>query len=174
MLKKIITAYTSFNRTERMGIVALLILLLVLVAIRATMQYWVAPVDDAQKQQELVASWEAFKAKETKAVPQKQENTNTPSVKTDQPKHHSETKPEQVTKHVTETATLFPFDPNTIDSAGLRKLGLREKTTSIFLHWRAKGKKFYKKEELKKLYTLTEEEYNKLEPYITIDRSKLK
>lgn len=42
-MKKIITAYTSFSRTERMGIIALLCIMFVLVAVRFTMRHWVAP-----------------------------------------------------------------------------------------------------------------------------------
>lgn len=171
-MKRLLQAYTSFNRTERLGIIALLVLLMLLLTVRMTMQYSVSPPDDSQKQKELVASWEAFKAKEMKPVPQQDENARLPEEKTQETKTYSRTQQEVISEQTENT--LFTFDPNTIDSAGLRKLGLREKTTSIFLHWRAKGKKFYKKEELRKLYTLTEEEYLRLEPYILIEKGKLK
>lgn len=63
---------------------------------------------------------------------------------------------------------LFPFDPNTIDSGTCLKLGLRAKTVHMLLNWRRKGKVFYKKEDLKPLYTLKEEDYNRLAPFIAI------
>ena len=64
--------------------------------------------------------------------------------------------------------TLFPFDPNTVDSDACVKLGLREKTIHMLLNWRQKGKIFYKKEDLRLLYSLKEEEYNRLAPFIAI------
>lgn len=66
--------------------------------------------------------------------------------------------------------TLFIFDPNTLDSMGFIKLGLRPHTTKLLLNWRRKGKVFYKKEEFKNLYTLTGEEYDRLAPYIHIQQ----
>jgi len=63
---------------------------------------------------------------------------------------------------------LFRFDPNTLDSIGFIRLGLRAKTTHMLLNWRRKGKTFYRREDLKPLYTLKEEEYARLEPYIAI------
>src|SRR5690606_20375786 len=65
-------------------------------------------------------------------------------------------------------AILFSFDPNKLDSAGFRRLGLPERTTRMLLNWRRKGKVFYKKEDLKTLYTLTDSAYHRLEPYIRI------
>lgn len=66
--------------------------------------------------------------------------------------------------------TLFAFDPNTIDSNGCLALGLRPKTIHLFLNWRRKGKIFRTKDDFKQVYTLTEEEYNQLQPFINIQQ----
>jgi competence protein ComEA len=159
-MKAFIKAYTSFTSREKMGLVALLVLLVLLITVRATMQFWIKPETDEAQQLKLVKAWEDFKAEQNAPA------VNRPEITTDQPR------PAVVETHKAEqnpaSSKLFSFDPNTIDSTGLRQLGLKAKTASILLHWRAKGKVFYKKEELKKLYTLTEEEYNRLEPYIVI------
>lgn len=68
----------------------------------------------------------------------------------------------------TANAVLFSFDPNTLDSAGFIKLELSAKTTKYLLNWRNKGKHFYKKEDLKPLYSLSETEYQRLAPHISI------
>ncbi|MBS1783498.1 MAG: helix-hairpin-helix domain-containing protein, partial [Bacteroidetes bacterium] len=68
-------------------------------------------------------------------------------------------------------ATLFTFDPNTLDSEGFLRLGLRYKTVRMLLNWRRKGKHFYQKEDLKQLYTLEDEMYKRIEPYIIIPSS---
>ena len=66
------------------------------------------------------------------------------------------------------TVTLFYFDPNTLDSSGFIQLGLSARTTRMLLNWRAKGKHFYRKEDLKPLYTLSAADYQRLEPFIRI------
>lgn len=61
-----------------------------------------------------------------------------------------------------------PFNPNTADSAILRRLGLPEWMTGNILHYRRKGGKFRKPEDFRKVYGLTEEQYQFLSPYISI------
>lgn len=61
-----------------------------------------------------------------------------------------------------------PFNPNTADSATLRRLGLPEWMTGNILHYRRKGGKFRKPEDFRKVYGLTEEQYQLLSPYISI------
>jgi len=68
----------------------------------------------------------------------------------------------------TSVLTPFSFDPNTLDEAGFKKLGLREKLVSTILHYREKGGKFYNNESLKRIYGLHDDEYQQLEPYIHI------
>ena len=64
--------------------------------------------------------------------------------------------------------TPFNFDPNLLDEAGFKRLGLRDKLVKTLLNYRNKGGKFYNKESLKRIYGLHEDEYKQLEPYISI------
>ncbi|MCC7029668.1 MAG: helix-hairpin-helix domain-containing protein [Chitinophagaceae bacterium] len=64
--------------------------------------------------------------------------------------------------------TPFNFDPNTLDSAGFKKLGLRDKLVRTLMNYRHKGGRFYNNESLRRIYGLHEDEYNQLEPYIRI------
>lgn len=66
------------------------------------------------------------------------------------------------------SAELFPFDPNTASKEELMRLGLRERTAGSIVNYRSKGGQFRKKEDLQKIYTLSEEEYLRLAPYIRI------
>lgn len=68
--------------------------------------------------------------------------------------------------------SLFVFDPNTVSREQLLKLGFREKTATTFLNYRSKGAQFRKKEDLKKVYGISESLYNKLEPFILIEPEK--
>jgi competence protein ComEA len=68
--------------------------------------------------------------------------------------------------------TPFKFDPNTLDEAGFKKLGLRDKLISTLLNYRNKGGKFYNKESLKRIYGLHPDEFAQLEPYIDIPNER--
>ncbi|RYE00233.1 MAG: helix-hairpin-helix domain-containing protein [Sphingobacteriales bacterium] len=63
---------------------------------------------------------------------------------------------------------LFTFDPNTASLNDLVRLGLRPKVAQTIINYRNKGGRFYKKEDLAKIYTLSEQEYKRLLPYIKI------
>lgn len=65
-------------------------------------------------------------------------------------------------------ASLFYFDPNTLDEAGWKKLGLRNKTIQTILNYVAKGGRFRKAEDLSRIYGLFDDEYARLEPFIRI------
>lgn len=131
----------TFTRTERMGIVALLLLLGMLVAIRVSMPYWVHPKHDMAADDSVVAAWNQFQA----------ENQHIAKVKAD-----------------SANANFFAFDPNTLDSACFIKLGMKEKAVHSLLNWRRHGKHFYKAEELEDVYNLSEAEYKRLLPYVRI------
>jgi len=73
-----------------------------------------------------------------------------------------------------EQAVFPPFDPNTINREGWRKMGISGKLANAILNYRAKGGKFRKKEDLKKIYTLDEKTYDALERYICIQEDPRK
>lgn len=142
-MKDIFQSYLRFTRTEQRGIIALGIIIMALLGIRITMKYWAKP-PEGKNDTQLLAAWNDFKESHT---------------------NHSL---DEATAIAPENIRLFTFDPNTLDSMGLISLGLKPKTTPMLLNWRRKGKTFRKKEDLKPLYTLTEEEYNRIAPYIAI------
>ncbi len=66
------------------------------------------------------------------------------------------------------TFQLFPFNPNKLSVAGWQKLGLSEHVALVIQHYRNAGGVFYEKEDLKNIYGLSDEDYNRLAPYIRI------
>jgi competence protein ComEA len=68
----------------------------------------------------------------------------------------------------TPLASLFPFDPNTLDPEGWVRLGLKEKQVHTIRNYLSKGGKFKKAEDLQKIYGVSEGEYQRLAPYIQI------
>jgi competence protein ComEA len=63
----------------------------------------------------------------------------------------------------------FDFDPNKIGVAEWMKLGFSEKQAESIENAKAKGWKFYKPEDLKSVYVVGEDNFNRLAPYIKID-----
>ena len=74
-----------------------------------------------------------------------------------------ETKPNQPIE-------LFSFNPNTTSKTDFERLGLSPKTAQSIINYRNKGGKFYKSEDLKKIYTLNEVDYERLKSYIDIPK----
>ncbi len=62
----------------------------------------------------------------------------------------------------------FLFNPNDMTEEKWQELGLSNYQIKIIKNYLAKGGKFYKKEDFKKMYSITDAEYNVLEPYINI------
>jgi competence protein ComEA len=68
-----------------------------------------------------------------------------------------------------EPQVLYAFDPNNITVEQLRKLNIPEKAIDNIIKYRLKGGRFYKPEDLRKIYGMNEKIYDKLEPYIVIN-----
>lgn len=66
---------------------------------------------------------------------------------------------------------LFPFDPNTLSPEGWKKLGLNDKTIRILINYRNKGGRFYKPEDLKKVWTMPVGFYERVKAQIRIPQS---
>ena len=67
-----------------------------------------------------------------------------------------------------QTGPLFNFDPNTIDSITAIRLGIPSRQVITLMRYRNKGGRFYRKEDLAKLYGLKKELVEKLIPYVAI------
>jgi len=64
--------------------------------------------------------------------------------------------------------TLFNFDPNTIGQATWEQFGLSEKQALSIIKYRERGGKFRTVKDLQKMYTINDEVYKRLSPYVRI------
>ena len=64
----------------------------------------------------------------------------------------------------------FTFDPNVADSTMLLRLGLAPFQVRSIYRYRAKGGRFSTKDDFRKVYRLTNEQWEHLSPLITIDK----
>ena len=67
---------------------------------------------------------------------------------------------------------MFPFNPNNLTVAQWKQLGLSEHQANVIKHYEAKGGKFYNADDVKKMYTITPEDYKRLAPYINIPETE--
>lgn len=75
--------------------------------------------------------------------------------------------PSQNTRSYT-NGELFPFDPNTISLNEWQRLGLNERTSKTILKYVSKGGKFYKPEDLQKIWGIPDGFYQRVKDYIDI------
>ncbi|MBY0476577.1 MAG: helix-hairpin-helix domain-containing protein [Chitinophagaceae bacterium] len=74
------------------------------------------------------------------------------------------------TQSKTTAAELFYFNPNTASAADFERLGLRVKTIQTIINYRSKGGRFYKADDLERIYGLRHEEFERLFPYVQIEQ----
>ncbi|RYY07830.1 MAG: hypothetical protein EOP43_02070 [Sphingobacteriaceae bacterium] len=94
-------------------------------------------------------------------------------VVTDQPEYYRKNKPNTYSADASFSskklkAEYFNFNPNHLAEAAWKKLGLSDRQIKVILNYELKGGRFYKKEDLQKIYSVTASDYARLSPYITI------
>lgn len=76
-----------------------------------------------------------------------------------------EPKDEEVSSNV---VRLFHFNPNRLPATEWKKLGLSERQINNIKNYESKGGAFHTKEDLKKIYTIRENDYERLAKYIAL------
>lgn len=77
-------------------------------------------------------------------------------------------RPKHYDNYKTNEGELFAFDPNTLDAAGWKRLGVREKTIHTIQNFVAKGYKFRQPDDIRKIYGLRTQEADRLVSYVRI------
>jgi len=149
--------YFTFSRTERNGAFVLISIIFILILI-----YFFSPY--------------FFKSDKTDFSDFKNEvDKFIASKKADSIGDSAETKNTYLTEDdLPLKRNLFYFNPNNLPVEKWKQLGLTDKQIKVIKNYEAKGGKFYKKEDVKKMYCIKENEYKILEPYIEIPENKEK
>lgn len=145
--KHLIRSYLGFSKKELNGIFILFLSMLIVLIFS-----FLFPFLEQDNQYDLETFKEKaaqFRASSIKAEAAKKKI-----------KEHPTYKPRKV--------DYFEFDPNGLSYEQWIKLGLSQKQISVIHNYEAKGGKFFKKEDLKKIYSITPEQYKLMEPYIRI------
>ena len=91
-----------------------------------------------------------------------------PKVDTDSTYRRDDAKQKRAAKR----DTLFLFDPNTVSLAELVRLGFTERQAAVIGNYRKAGAVFRKPSDFARCYTVSEEMYRRLEPFIRIDSTR--
>jgi len=147
----------QMTRSERRGAILFLSILGIVIVIWRILPRLVKPPPESEDNQ---IAWQQYKARH---LIKSEEESHSPKTYSD---NYDNAK-----VIASENIRLFNFDPNTATETDLITLGLSPKTALTLIKYRNKGGKFNKKEDLQKLYTLSEKDYQRLAPFIKIETS---
>ena len=146
--------FLYFSRGQQLGIIILLTLIVVVILFNLLLpRFLPAPIPDNDST--FKARVEAFE-KSLQDLPRIQYQS--PFEKTTNQSYY-----EQPTE-----IELVTFDPNTLDSAGFVRLGLKSYVAKNIIKYRSKGGKFKTANDFSKVYGISQDQFERLEPYISI------
>jgi competence ComEA-like helix-hairpin-helix protein len=152
---KLFTSYFNFTRKERKGVIYAILIIIAIALLPNFFRFFVKdqPVNSSEFSKE-ISILEANSKKQKNSVKNKEEyfDDYTPSY----------------TKDISKKAELFYFDPNTASENDWVRLGIKRKTAQTIQKYISKGGKFYKPEDIRKIYGLRETDAERLIPYISI------
>lgn len=145
--------FFDFNKKERIGALALLTLLVALGGVYLMLPQLVKSRlknDQAAFKQQV----EAFIQARKKEKEQEQKSKTSSADSTAQ----------------TTELTPFPFDPNNLPREKWQKIGFSDKQIDIIKNYEKSGGHFYDKDDFKKIYGISEKEFEQMESYIRIEK----
>jgi len=155
-IKKFIKDYLSFSRKERVGLLALLGLILTI--------YLLPLILERERK---------FPLERISVLAAVLDSQERREIETKPERKSFKTYPPASSQNLFKEGLLFKFDPNQLPAQGWKELGLGEKTIKTIENYRNKGGRFRKPEDLRKVWGLPTGFYDRVKDYITIEgRSK--
>ncbi len=148
--------YFSYGKSERVAILVILLLILCLILLPSVYRQLREPV---------VIDDPAFEEQLSLFMKQEEAFTRVAAGGFDFSNPDKEASRRKITP--------FRFDPNTLDAAGWQKLGFSEKQAEGIVKYREKGGRFRVKEDLKKLFVVSDETYRLLGPFVQIEEAAM-
>ena len=155
-MKNFFRNYFTFNRRERRGVLLLLSFIALLLGYLILSKYFVSEKDyDFSTYEKEITDLEKTQKDSIDSLKEEKIFYNENEYKV--PVSLTNPNPER-----------FNFDPNLLPEADWKRLGLSDKQIHTIKNYESKGGKFRKKEDVKKMYSITPELYTSLEPFIVI------
>jgi competence protein ComEA len=150
-VKHFFREYFTFNKRERNGILALLLIILIEIIYLNIAHLFYTP-----KSVDFSAFDDEMKALEFQSHSKKYSVKKTSFSKT----------------LSLQPIAYFKFNPNKLSDEEWTRLGLSDKQIQVIKNYQKKGGKFYTKSDFKKMYCISEKQYLQLQDYIVIPDSK--
>ena len=148
----------SFTGRERNGTLVLLVLVLLLGGFIAVQENFVSlPDSDFSRFDQFIAALNAERKNDSLAEEQESGASAFPTVAE-----------EAGRRSIYHAKKLFVFNPNDLPEDDWVRLGLSPAQARAVKNFEAKGGKFETKEDVKKLFVISAERYNELEPFIAL------
>ena len=147
-----------FNRTERRGILSLLLIIVALIGWNLYLTY--SPYQFPETESNLEQIYASLKLDSAQNA-QSDKSSDRVDIGS-------------LIKKQNQKDSLFPFDPNDLSVELWQRLGLSAKQAAVIKKYEAKGGRFRKNEDVQKMYTISEAMYQRLEPYINIAEDPFK
>ncbi len=163
MRKSFASDYLSFTKKERRASVVLLSLIIIFTAIPFLFPFFIT-----EKRVDATAFKEEIATLTTKQVDSNKRFSSRNNDEDDQPYREPYEKNYYAKK---DKGELFYFDPNTLDEKGWQRLGVRDKTIATIKNYVSKGGKFYKPEDIGKIWGLPIEDAKRLIPFVQIQHN---
>ncbi len=153
------THYFSFTKKERKGIIYAIVVIIIITFLPFFFKFFIKeePIDSTEFAKE-IAVLEANSAKSKNISKSKEE--------------YDDDYTSPYTKEAPVREDLFNFDPNTASENEWLRLGIRKRTAQTIQKYLSKGGKFYKPEDIRKIYGLSETDARRLIPYVVIPSAK--
>jgi competence ComEA-like helix-hairpin-helix protein len=164
MRKSFASDYLSFTKKERRATIVLLLLIVLLTIIPFLFPLFIRekPTDATLFKKEI----------DMLAAKQADSSQRFSSQKNDADDYQNYRQPDEKNYYTKkDKGELFYFDPNTVDEKGWRRLGIRDKTIATIQNYVAKGGRFYKPEDIGKIWGLHKEDVQRLLPFVQIENS---
>ena len=160
-MKQFIRDYLTFNKRERNGLFVLLSIITLLIVYLNISDKFIEPVKvDFTKFEKEIEVFNASAERINDTLKNKKQNSYTYI--------HKDSKGGQTLDLSIESPEYFNFNPNNLPDDEWLRLGLADKQIQTIKKYEAKGGRFKQKDDVKKIYGISEKQFLSLEPYIQI------
>ena len=157
-MKQFIQAYFNFTKKERRGILTLCSFIIVISFLPSIFHFFI---------QTKIQTTKNFETDIARLVLKQQDNS-TKFYGTNYEENSFQNYHQPNYKNYVIKGELFYFDPNVISVNEWKRLGVRDKTIATILNYTSKGGKFYKPEDLGKIWGFFPNEVERLMPYVQL------
>lgn len=157
--KYLLKSFFTLNKSEQKGIVWILFLIILLLLFNLLMPlFFEKDVNDFSEFKNEISNFRNERNKYADSIALKRKQT----------------KGKLSEKEAVEIINPFKFDPNTLDENGWLKLGFTPKQFKTINNYRSNGGKYKTKQDVKKMYCISDSEYAIIEPFICIEKTSKK